>query len=349
MAEYSLADLSRSGIYQILNTVNGKRYIGSAKSFKVRWAKHRGDLRLERHHSAYLQRSWKTHGPDSFSFEIIELCEVADLISREQAWIDSLLPEYNVSPTAANCTGVKHSDATKLKHSLARKGKKASPETVAKRVGQKRTVEQRAKFSAAQKLAYEQLSPEQKQERAKRIAAVNRARLTGRKQSPEEIAKRSAAMIGHVVSRETRQKISAANMGKAPSEKAIAASVAATKGVKKSEEFRQKCRDRRASEETRQKMSEAAKGRKHSEQSKALMAAARVGKKLSPETIAKRTAARRANGSYSVSEETKAMLSRANRGRIVSPETRLKISATKRLSRGTNEQQSNHRSVDQST
>ncbi len=37
MAEAILADLESSGIYQIRNLVNGKRYIGSAKCFRVRW------------------------------------------------------------------------------------------------------------------------------------------------------------------------------------------------------------------------------------------------------------------------------------------------------------------------
>jgi group I intron endonuclease len=140
MADGILADVEASGIYQIRNLVNGKRYIGSAKSFKVRWAKHLGDLRLGRHHSAYLQRSWGIHGSGNFAFEIVELCAVPDLIQREQSWLDAHKPEYNVSPTAANCTGVKHSDATKLKHTLAMKGRKF-PEAAAKRTGQKRTPE----------------------------------------------------------------------------------------------------------------------------------------------------------------------------------------------------------------
>lgn len=33
----TLVLLNQSGIYEILNTVNGKRYIGSAKNFSKRW------------------------------------------------------------------------------------------------------------------------------------------------------------------------------------------------------------------------------------------------------------------------------------------------------------------------
>lgn len=332
MATYSLAELSRSGIYQIVNTVNGKRYIGSAKSFKVRWAKHLGDLKLGRHHSAYLQRSWLAHGAEQFVFEVLEYCEVAALIAREQAWMDSIRPQYNVSPTAGNCTGVKHSEATRLKHSVSRLGKKASPEVVAKRTGQKRTEEQRARFSAAQKAAFQALSPDEKKRRAERIAETNRATLSGRKQSPEEIARRAATLIGRVVTEETRRKISQANRGRPPSPAAIAASIAATKGVKKSEEFRQKCRDRKATEETRQRMSEASKGRMLSEESREKIAASKRGRKLSPDAIAKRTATRRANGNYAVSDVTREKLSHAGRGRVrpeVSQEARDRMSAAK--------------------
>lgn len=303
----------KSGIYEIVNLVNGKRYVGSAKDFKVRWAKHLGDLRRGRHHSVYLQRSWDQHGEAAFSFKVVELCDVSDLIAREQDWLDNSNPEYNISPTAGNCTGVKHSEASKLKRSIATKGRKASPESVAKRVGQKRTAEQCARISAALKLAFERLSPEQKISRAAKIAAANRNRCLGRKQSADLIAKRSAAMRGHVVSEETRQKLSAANKGKAPSAKTMAAAMAANKGVKRSEEFCKKCRDRKASEETKKKMSEAQKGRKVSDETRAKIAAAHKGSKLSPESIAKRTTTRAANGGYVVSDENKKELSVAMR------------------------------------
>ena len=36
----TLVLLNQSGIYEILNTVNGKRYIGSAKNFSKRWWGH---------------------------------------------------------------------------------------------------------------------------------------------------------------------------------------------------------------------------------------------------------------------------------------------------------------------
>lgn len=47
-----------SGIYEIVNTINGKRYVGSAVSLKRRWVDHRRDLRAGKHHSRHLQNAW---------------------------------------------------------------------------------------------------------------------------------------------------------------------------------------------------------------------------------------------------------------------------------------------------
>lgn len=61
-----MADPTDSGIYAIVNLANGKRYIGSAKSFARRWYMHRRELGLGKHHSRHLQRSWTRHGAEGF-------------------------------------------------------------------------------------------------------------------------------------------------------------------------------------------------------------------------------------------------------------------------------------------
>ncbi len=299
--------MKASGIYEIVNAANGKRYVGSARSFKVRWAKHLGDLKLGRHHSAYLQRSWAKYGHASFSFNVIEKCQPSDLIVREQFWIDKTCPEYNVSPTAGNCLGVKHSAETKLKHRLSMTGRKF-PEAAAKRTGQKRTLEQRARLSEIQKIAFAALSTEQKEQRRLKLAAVNPMR--GKKQSKELIAKRAQAMIGHVVSEETRKKLSIANAGKKPSASAIAA-LRARKGKPPSEKMLKAARDnahkRRGIPRPPHVVEALRKANANwSTERREKIAAYRRGTKLSAETIAKRTATRRANGGYAVSTATRA-------------------------------------------
>ena len=53
---------NQSGIYEILNTANGKRYIGSAVHFARRWYLHCWKLNRGEHHSAKLQNAWNKHG-----------------------------------------------------------------------------------------------------------------------------------------------------------------------------------------------------------------------------------------------------------------------------------------------
>lgn len=74
-------------IYQIRNVVNGKLYIGSAVDSKVRFEKHRRQLRKNKHHCAHLQASWNKHGEDCFKFEILENV-TGDLLEAEQRWLD---------------------------------------------------------------------------------------------------------------------------------------------------------------------------------------------------------------------------------------------------------------------
>lgn len=144
-----------SGIYAITNSVNGKKYIGSAVRLHYRFKEHVRLLNKGIHHSITLQRSWDKYGQDAFSYSVLEFVPVRDLlIAREQFWIDSLSSTgkrgFNVSPTAGSPMGVKHSaearknmseahkgktlpDEQKLKIGMAGRGRKMSPESVAKR------------------------------------------------------------------------------------------------------------------------------------------------------------------------------------------------------------------------
>lgn len=218
MADAILPDVESSGIYQIRNLVNGKRYIGSAKCFRVRWNSHRANLRRGAHHSRHLQSSWNRHGEDSFVFEIVELCAPDSLLEREQCWLDTESPEFNVCPTAGNTLGRRFTEETKGKirdkavgrkpwvrteehrkrQSLARKGKK-NPEHVmaalqagrAKRVW---TDEQRAAAAEATRDRYEsgQFSRARPVEYRIKIAESLRGRTL-----PDEVKKKiSAAQKG---------------------------------------------------------------------------------------------------------------------------------------------------------
>jgi len=143
-----------SGIYQIRNLINGKVYVGSAVCLKNRFKLHHINLRKGNHHSSHLQRAWDKHGVDNFVFEVLEgVLDKEYLIAREQYWIDKLhacRDGYNTCPVAGstlgtkrseqtreklkNCfKGRKHTEASKLAISLAKKGVPAKPRSDATR------------------------------------------------------------------------------------------------------------------------------------------------------------------------------------------------------------------------
>ena len=105
------------GIYEIRNTVNGHRYIGSSCSVSRRWNEHKRRLHNGEHHSVYLQRAWDLYGEAAFTFEV--LCPATDrdsCIVIEQEYLDKYRPEYNMAPRAISPGGFIISDATREKH-----------------------------------------------------------------------------------------------------------------------------------------------------------------------------------------------------------------------------------------
>lgn len=130
--------MAESEIYEIVNLVNGKRYVGSALSFRLRWHGHLSRLRKQKHHSAHLQAAWNKYGEAAFAFRVLERCGRDDLLAREQFHIDQGC-NYNKSLTAGSPLGVKHSEQTRSRMSAARQGKpKAEPHIAAMSKGAKR-------------------------------------------------------------------------------------------------------------------------------------------------------------------------------------------------------------------
>ena len=110
----------KSGIYEILNTLNNFRYVGSTVNLNKRFGEHKYLLRNNRHHSYKLQVAWDKYGEKHFKFKVLEYCEpIKDtLLSLEQKYLD-LQPEYNVCQEARNTTGVVFSEERKRKIGLA--------------------------------------------------------------------------------------------------------------------------------------------------------------------------------------------------------------------------------------
>ena len=110
-------------IYKILNIKTNDFYIGSATNYYSRKSIHIKELKENKHHNNILQNSWNKHGESFFEFSIIEIVsDKLDLINREQFYIDSLNPKYNICRVAGSPLGIKHTETARKNMSLAHIG-----------------------------------------------------------------------------------------------------------------------------------------------------------------------------------------------------------------------------------
>jgi hypothetical protein len=121
------------GIYKITNTVNNKYYIGSAISIRYRLNTHKRLLRDNKHFNKHLQASYNKYGLSNFVFEQLEVTTKEVMIEREQFWIDQLDASnpkkgYNKRINASSNLGIKASEETRKKLSVAHMGHKRSKE-----------------------------------------------------------------------------------------------------------------------------------------------------------------------------------------------------------------------------
>lgn len=119
------------GIYQIVNFVNGMRYIGSSSNLKNRLCEHKRQLNKNCHTNKFLQNASNKYGINNFKFEILLYCSKEDLIFYEQRAIDAydFNTLYNIRIKAESNQGLKASDETRKKLSTERKTRKLSSET----------------------------------------------------------------------------------------------------------------------------------------------------------------------------------------------------------------------------
>ena len=124
-----------SGIYQIYNPINNKRYVGSSINIERRFKQHISDLKANRHHNQHLQNAWNKYG-DQLKFEVLEYCEPEYLIETEQYYVDYYNSAdrkygYNIDKYVSHF-GHHLSDETRKKISEKAKGRKLSKEAIEK-------------------------------------------------------------------------------------------------------------------------------------------------------------------------------------------------------------------------
>lgn len=117
-------------IYEFVNKINGKVYVGQAKDFKSRLRCHKYHYKSNKKNSPFYA-ALRKYGWDNFFINIIEECNVELLNDREEYWINEkkcLYPNgYNLMKGGGQ---YEMSENTKNKLSNKRKGIKFSPEHI---------------------------------------------------------------------------------------------------------------------------------------------------------------------------------------------------------------------------
>lgn len=99
--KYNLRKGVITGVYQIINKINGKSYIGSSVNIRCRLSNH-----MNRDARKYYWRDFykdvKYYGVINFEFKVLEECSAKTLIEREQYYYDLIKPEYNFTRPVEN-------------------------------------------------------------------------------------------------------------------------------------------------------------------------------------------------------------------------------------------------------
>jgi len=116
----------KAGIYLWTHKESGKKYIGSAVDLSRRLKDYYSTYTLNKINS-YIYKALISHSHSAFSLSILEYIDIKNLskieskeliLKREQYYLDSLLPEYNILQTAGNSLGYKHTEDSLEKMSI---------------------------------------------------------------------------------------------------------------------------------------------------------------------------------------------------------------------------------------
>jgi group I intron endonuclease len=127
---------NKKGIYQLVNLISGKSYVGSSVNLNRRLNEYLNPLYLNRNlkkGNSVIINALLKYGYINFGIKILEFIEFEPnlskserkniILSKEQYFIDLIKPEYNINLTAGSNFGRIYSEEVKRKMSLAKKGK----------------------------------------------------------------------------------------------------------------------------------------------------------------------------------------------------------------------------------
>lgn len=121
----------KAGIYMWKHIESGKRYVGSAFNINIRMRTYYNINHLERNKTMKICNALRDHGYSAFSLYILEYISIENLskneskeliLRREQHYLDTLAPEYNILKIAGSRLGNSHLEETIQKMKDAKKG-----------------------------------------------------------------------------------------------------------------------------------------------------------------------------------------------------------------------------------
>jgi group I intron endonuclease len=125
LKEQILSDNSnKSGIYRWVNNISKNTYVGSAINLSKRLRSYYQKAELTKKNARPINQALLKYGYSNFSLEILEYCSKDNLLERENYYLDTLKPEYNILKYAYSLLGYKHT----AKSIEKLKSKKISPE-----------------------------------------------------------------------------------------------------------------------------------------------------------------------------------------------------------------------------
>lgn len=194
--------INLSGIYCIENLINGKKYIGQAKNFCIRWNTHKYNLKNGKD-SFHLQKAFDIDGFDNFEFYIIEECSREILNEKEMYWIEKYKSfgyngEFGYNLTSGSNVPLEISNDTRWRMSNSAKNKKPP------------SLETKRKLSEAHKGENHHLYGKHHLEETKKRISKSHKGIQAGKNNP---------MFGKHLSEEAKDKIRIANSGKKHIEK----------------------------------------------------------------------------------------------------------------------------------
>lgn len=102
-------------IYEILNLINNKRYIGlTSESLHIRWSRHKNNAKRKQNYQSILYKAIRNYGEDNFKLFILDICKSkTTALKKEIYWIKKLKTKtpngYNLTNGGEGSLGIKRS------------------------------------------------------------------------------------------------------------------------------------------------------------------------------------------------------------------------------------------------